>query len=129
MAGLHPCADQASGTLGVVYVLSDSRSGLFYVGKSQSARKRGGRFWPGAVVRYMEHMLGSFDPVHQKRQTEDRYKVWRRNRPHHLVFMPLVWAEDSVVDRMESLIIRIAQPPTQRGQGVQARYGTPPETP
>ena len=113
LAGFHPCADKASGNLAVVYVLADAKSGLYYVGKSCSSRTRGGQQWPGAVVRFSEHLLGSFDPVYRKRAPEDRYKVWRRSKPHYLIFIPLVWAENSCVDRLESLIIRTAAPPTQ----------------
>ena len=113
LAGFHPCADKASGNLAVVYVLAEAKSGLYYVGKSCSSRTRGGQQWPGAVVRFSEHLLGSFDPVYRKRAPEDRYKVWRRSKPHHLIFVPLVWAENSCVDRLESLIIRTAAPPTQ----------------
>ena len=87
LCGLHPERLVSWEPLAAVYLVADCKSGWFYIGKTKAAWKRGGCPWHGVTKRFQEHMLASFVPAHGARHGDNRYGMWRRSHPHHMLIL------------------------------------------
>jgi hypothetical protein len=100
--------------LGCVYAVLDFKSGIWYLGKCIAQRRQGASSWPGAVVRFKEHLSQTLLQAYRTRSQEPRYNVWRRSARYRLCFVPCLRAQDEVLLDLEQRFIRLAEPPTQR---------------
>ena len=114
LGGLHPERLVSDAALAAVYVVVDRQSGCFYIGKTKAVRQYGRGPWHGVTLRFQEHMLASFVPTHGARDGDNRYGMWRRSHPHHMLILACWWADDQTVATLEPRLIRAAQPTTQK---------------
>ena len=95
------------------YVAFSSRAAMWYIGKSTSVRERHDQHRPGWVERFREHLLATRRRTYAQAHRE-RYRAWATTGHDCVHMVPFAWVSSAEVYWLESLAIRLLQPPAQR---------------
>ena len=94
------------------YVAFSSRSAMWHVGKSTSLRHRHYQARPGWIERFREHLLSTRRHTYPQAHRE-RYRAWAASGFAYVHMLPFAWVSPQDVFWVESLAIRLLQPPAQ----------------
>ena len=103
----HCAPDEA-----LCYVAFSSKAAMWYVGKSTSCRTRHGLSKPGWLERFREHLLATRRRTHPQAHRE-RYRAWAASDYTCVHMVPFAWVSTAEVYWLETLAIRLLQPPSQ----------------
>ena len=113
LLSMHPGTVEHKTAMACVYAAVDTKSKVWYIGKTKPVRGERNNLFPGGVLRFREHALTAFVAERAHRAPEPRYKAWRHSRPGRLLCVPVLFCDEHTSSFMENALIAGSRPSTQ----------------